>query len=160
MKYIETQLSLLLITLSSQNMLYSQRQKSICVNVSWHAMLGSATSRQHFHENKKSNQIKSLTFEELWMFSLRRLPVRSQMFFISQNIIFVGEIAPFVLHVWLRNRPENAVTTTPNFFPNQLHNIDRNMANVVQNQSSRCFSHIYSVIYPSGQLVSHQKRLE
>uniref|UniRef100_A0A8C7F115 DNA mismatch repair protein MSH3 n=1 Tax=Oncorhynchus kisutch TaxID=8019 RepID=A0A8C7F115_ONCKI len=32
--------------------------------------------RQHFHENLKSNQIKPFTFEELRMFSLRRLPVR------------------------------------------------------------------------------------
>jgi hypothetical protein len=57
-------------------------------------MLGSAGSRQHFHKNKKSNQIKSFSFEELQMFSLRRLPVSYQMFLFSKNIIFVGEIAP------------------------------------------------------------------
>ena len=74
------------------------------------------------------------------MFSLTRLPVRQPMFLFSKNIIFECEIAPFVFHVWLRNRPEIAVTKTQKNIQNQLHNIDRNMADVVYNQSSRCFS--------------------
>jgi hypothetical protein len=37
------------------------------------------------------------------------------MFLFSKNIIFVGEI---VLHVWLRNRPEIAITKTPKNIPN------------------------------------------
>jgi hypothetical protein len=40
------------------------------------------------------------------------------MFLFSKNIIFVGEIAPFVLHVWLRNRLEIAVTKTAKNIPN------------------------------------------
>ena len=35
---------------------------------------------------------------------------------------------------------------------NDIHNIDRNMANVFYNQSSRCFSNVYSIIYQPGQL--------
>ena len=46
-------------------------------------------------------------------FHSRDSKVDSQSSFFPQNIIFVGEIAPFVLHVWLRNRPEIADTTTP-----------------------------------------------
>jgi hypothetical protein len=52
------------------------------------------------------------------MFSLTRLAGRQPKFIFSQNIIFVGEIALFVLHVWLRNRLEIAVTTTAKNIPN------------------------------------------
>ena len=79
-----------------QNMLFNHSYTSICVRVLIASIaLSLAFSRQHFHKNKKSIQIKSFTFEELRMFSMKRLSVRQKMFSFSKNIICVGEIAPF-----------------------------------------------------------------
>ena len=91
-------------------------------------------------------------------FHSRDSQLDSKCSFCSIKIIFIDETPPFVLHVWLRNPPETAVTTTPKNIPNQNHNIDRNMASVLNNQSSRCFSNIYSIIYQPGQLLSRSER--
>uniref|UniRef100_A0A8C7Q0L1 DNA mismatch repair protein MSH3 n=1 Tax=Oncorhynchus mykiss TaxID=8022 RepID=A0A8C7Q0L1_ONCMY len=51
------------------------------------------------------------------------------------NVARLAEIPEAVLHIAARKAQE--------------------LKNIVDNQSSRCFSHIYSIIYSSGQLVSH-----
>ena len=79
------------------------------------------------------------------MFSLTRLPVR-QMFLLFHKDISYIQIPPLVWCVMPRNPPERAVTTTQTKIPNYIHNVHRNMSNVFYNQSSGCFSNIYSII--------------
>ena len=158
-KYNETQLSLLLITLLSQILKLCFTAKTIqafCVSLSIYQKNIMYTLRQVTWSRKSEKQSNELfTFDELRMFSLTRLPVRQQMFLLFHKDYFYIQIPPLVWCVMPRNPLEIAITTTQTKIPNYIHNIDRNMANVFYNQSSRCFSNIYLITYQPGQLAFH-----
>ena len=98
-------LSLLLTTLSSQifkNMLLNHSKTSICVTALIASVAFSVSIQQTTFSQKPekhSNKIIYLlnNFEELQMFSMRRLPVRLQMFSFYKKIICVENRSVFFI---------------------------------------------------------------
>ena len=61
-----------------------------------------ATFSQKTEKHSNKNNLPLKNFEELQMFSMRRLSVRLQMFSFYKNIICVDKSLRFLHHVWVR----------------------------------------------------------